>query len=98
DNKTLAAIYKEWLAQPAPAPEIPEAREGAGTLQERLREQLRRVLGLAKRPAAPRVSVQSRASRGDVLMRQLILETEPGIRVPAFEVKRRGAEPAGVVL
>jgi len=45
------------------------------------------VLGLSMEAAQPRVQVQATASRGDVLMRRLIVEPEPGIRLPVVEIQ-----------
>ena len=96
-NKTLADIYREWLNRPTPVPELPRDHEGAVRVQDKLREQLRQLLGLPD-PAKTQVSIQSVGSRGYVLMRQLVIEPEEGIRIPAIEISPRQSSPAGHVL
>jgi hypothetical protein len=96
-NKTLAEIYREWLHRPTPVPELPRDREGAVRIQDRLREQLRQLLGVLE-PAQPHVSVQLSSSRANVLIRQLVIEPEEGIRIPSVEISTRGTSVTGVVL
>lgn len=54
---------------------------------------LREVLGLSSAQPQSSVNVQTTTSRGDVVMRQLIIGTEPGIHLPAVELSPRGAAP-----
>jgi hypothetical protein len=77
-NKTLAAIYREWLDR-APAPS-----------DRRLSE----VLGLPAIDPPSVVDVQTTTSREDFVARQLIVGTEPGIHLPAVELSPRGAAPS----
>lgn len=95
DNKTLDKIYTEWLRRATPGPELPNGREAAERIQSALRGELSQVLGIASKSCQPRISVQAVTSRGDFLLRRLIIETEPGIRLPIVEIiprtKQRGA-------
>ena len=81
-NKTSADIYSEWLQRPTPFPEIPDGPEAAKRTQADLIEQIRDVLGIHEQAAPPNVRVQVATSRGNVLLRQLIIEPEDGIRLP----------------
>ena len=96
-NKTTADIYAEWLRRPTPVPQFPADRADAEKIQNHLRQEVRDVLGLSMEAAQPRVQVQATASRGDVLMRRLIVEPEQGIRLPVVEIQPR-KPGAGLVI
>lgn len=96
-NKTAADVYAEWLRTPTPAPPFPTDRRNAESIQDRFRQRVREVLGIGAEAPKPRLSVQAASSRGDVIVRQMILETEPGIRVPVVEIRPRKSS-AGLVI
>jgi len=96
-NKTTAEIYAEWLRRPTPVPQFPSGRADAENIQNLLRQQVRDVLGLSAEAPQPRVQVQATGSRGDVLMRRLIVEPEHGIRLPVFEIQPRNPG-AGIII
>jgi hypothetical protein len=85
DNKTWAEIYREWLEQPAP--------EG-GDLRQRLRD----LLGLRATDFQAVLNVQSTTSRGDMVIRRLLIESESGIRLPAVEYTPRNTNVSGEVI
>jgi len=97
-NQTLADIYSGWLRHPTPVPMIPDGRAAAERVQAELRDKVRALLGLREESARPLLSVQKVTSRGDVLLRLLIIEPEEGIRLPAIEIQRRGVTPVGLVI
>ena len=75
-NKTWAEIYREWLERPT---------KESGDIRRRLRD----LLGLDSRDFRAVLNVQSTVSRGDAVIRRLIIESEPGIRLPAVEYTPR---------
>jgi cephalosporin-C deacetylase-like acetyl esterase len=96
-NRTTADVYAEWLRRPTPMPPFPTDRKNAESIQDRLRQQVRAVLGLDAVRPHPSLSVQMVGSRGDAIVRQMIMTPEPGIRVPVAEIQPR--KPAvGVVI
>jgi hypothetical protein len=97
-NKTLAAIYSEWLEKPALIPQAPNGRKEAESIQEKLRNELLDLLGIAAVPGPPKVTVQQATSRGDMLLRRLIVESEPGIHLPVVEITPRTPKAGLVVL
>src|SRR5690349_4766930 len=96
-NKTTADIYAGWLRRPTPLPQFPSERADAERIQNQLRQHLRDVLGLSAEALQPRAQVQATASRGDVLMRRLIVEPEHGIRLPVVEIQPRNPG-AGIII
>jgi hypothetical protein len=84
-NKTLADIYRDWLKRPAT-----EASE--------IRSRLTDLLGPRTPDFLPVLGVQSTASRGDAVIRRLIIESEPGIRLPAVEYIPRNTAVSGTVI
>jgi hypothetical protein len=85
DNKTWADIYRQWLGRPA--------IEGGD-----IRGRLRNVLGLRATDFDPVLHVQSIASRGDAVIRRLLIESEPGIRLPAVEYTPRNVKASGEMI
>jgi hypothetical protein len=98
DNKTFASIYSEWLQRPTPVPELPDNAQAARRTQEKLEKEVRELLGLREELAPPHMRVQMKSSRENVLLRQLIIEPEDGIRLPAFEIQPRTASTGIVIL
>ena len=96
-NKTLASIYAEWLQRPTPVPELPDSPQAARLTQAKLKEEMRELLGFREKLPPPRMRVQMKTSRENILLRQLIIEPEDGIRLPAFEIQPRTAS-AGIVI
>jgi hypothetical protein len=96
-NRTLTTIYSEWLERPAPVPEIPDGRREAESLQAKSRKELLGLLGIATASRPPKVSVQQATSRGDMLLRRLIIESEPGIHLPVVEITP-GASRTGLIV
>jgi hypothetical protein len=92
-NRTTADVYAEWLRRPTPMPPFPTDWKNAESIQDRLRQQVRTVLGLDAETPHPSLSVQMAGSRGDAIVRQMIMTPEPGIRVPVVEIQPR--KPAG---
>jgi hypothetical protein len=96
-NKTLADIYSEWLQRPMRLPEIPDSSQAAKKTQMRLDAAIRDLLGVQEETLPPHMRVQLATSRERVLLRQLIIEPEDGIRLPALEIQPRTAGKAIVI-
>ena len=91
DNKTFADVFSEWLRRPTPVPGITDGPVAAKRLQSDLREQIRNLLGIPEQTIPPKIRAQMVTNRSDVLLRQLIIEPEDGIRLPAIEIQPRSA-------
>ena len=97
-NKTLKDIYREWLQRPTPVPELPQSKGDLSAVQRPLRERLVNLLALPARTPDPRVTVLLITSRADVVIRQLAIETQAGIRLPAIEIEPRERKPNATVI
>lgn len=74
-------------------------REAAAAQSARLRMALRRLLALEDDNPAP-LSVESRGvvTNGEVMAEKLVLETEPGVLVPALLLANQGAPRTGAAV
>lgn len=97
-NRTFADIYQEWLSRPARAPALPQGQASAAQIQHPLRARLRDLLGIQRRARGPVLSVQKVTSSSDAVTKQLIFETEPGIRLPAVELSSSSAGAKAMVV
>jgi Prolyl oligopeptidase family len=97
-NRTFADIYQEWLSHPARAPALPQDQTSAAQIQDSLRTRLRSLLGIPGRGQRPILSVQKVSSNSETITKQLIFETEQGIRLPAVEFSLTGAESKAIVI
>jgi acetyl esterase/lipase len=97
-NRTVAGIYSEWLDHTVQVPSLPAGRAFAEQFQVDLRGRLQTLLGIDETVSPPRTSVQLVTSRGNVVVRRLIVEPEDGIRLPVFEIVPRTRPLAGMVV
>jgi len=97
-NRTFADIYQEWLSHPARAPALPQDQTSAAQIQHLLRARLRDLLGVQGRARSPVLSVQKVTSSSDTITKQLIFETEPGIRLPAVELSSNSSAAKAMVI
>src|SRR5206468_3392885 len=97
-NKTFADIYHEWLSRPVPLPSIPQDPTSAARIQQRLRASLWDLLALPHQVHTPVLSVQKVSSNSEIIVKQLFVEVEPGIRLPAVEFSPKGEEPKAIAL
>jgi hypothetical protein len=97
-NKTFDDIYREWIDRPARLPSVPQDQASRLQIQQRLGKHLQELLGLPAQDTKPVLSVQKVSSRSDKIVKQLVFETEPGVRLPAVEFSLINRKPSGTVL
>ncbi len=97
-NKTLADIYDEWVNHLAPAPAMPVNPLSARQAQREMRGKFRRLLGVADKGREAVLSAQGVSSRGHFLLKRSLLETAPGLWLPAAEAGPRNAPAGGIVV
>jgi len=97
-NKTFDDIYREWIDLPERFPSIPQDQGSKLMVQQRLGKHLQELLGLPAQGTKPVLSVQKVSSRSDKIVKQLVFETEPGVRLPAVEFSLINRKPSGTVL
>jgi acetyl esterase/lipase len=97
-NKTFADIYREWILRPTPVPVLPGDSTEALHIQREFRQRLQERLGLPAQDSDPTLHVKEVTSRSDEVIRQLIVETEPGIRMPATEFSPKDQAPSATII
>jgi hypothetical protein len=97
-NKTLKDIYQEWLERPTPVPQVPQSRDSVSQVQVTLRQQLRNLLGLSPRASKPVGVDLMVTSRADAIIKQLVVDNQSGIRLPAVEIDPRNRQPGATIM
>jgi len=97
-NKTFADIFREWNDLPQRFNCLPQDHASRRQIQETLGKHLKELLGLPAQETRPVLSVVKASSRSDRMVRQLVFETEPGVRLPAVEVSLVTSKPTGTVV
>jgi hypothetical protein len=98
DNKTWRDVYNEWLAQAARRLETLRAEDFTATAQTQLRARLVDLLALPERTYHSTVTNLMVTSRGDAVIRRMVIETAPGIRLPAVQLDSRDLKPGYTVI
>jgi len=99
DRETTMTLNTKRIALASAFDQSVTTRAAATERAARLRDTLRNLLALGDAPIVARaVETRGVVTNGDVIVEKLVLETDPGVPVPALLLASRAAPPSGAAV